>query len=144
MPGWRCGWLNVTRNANASPDQPRVSYLHLKLFVADFFPCNRFVLEFSKLNQKHVNGPIGLSLCIFSGRRRLDSNAHTCTATSIPTGSVPLTHTKLCHLYSQTRGSLCIYFCLELNYETQVNILKCHFLIPHIKGKLLLTCFPIK
>ena len=73
-----------------------------------------------------------------------NSHAHTCTATSIHTGSVPLIHTNLCHLYSQTRGSLCIYFCLELNYETQVNILKCHFLIPHIKGKLLLTCFPIK
>lgn len=50
-----------------------------------------------------------------------------------------LSHTNLCHLYSQTRRSLCIYFSLELNYETQVNILKCHFLIPHIKGKLFLT-----
>lgn len=50
-----------------SPDQPRVSYLHLKLFVADFFfpLCNRFVLEFSKLNQERVKGPLGLLLCIF-------------------------------------------------------------------------------
>lgn len=65
MPGWRCGWLNVTRNANVSPDQPRVSYLHLKLFVADFFSQPFFVLEFSKLNQERGNGLVGLLLCIF-------------------------------------------------------------------------------
>lgn len=82
-----------------------------------------------------------LAACLLEGA---DSHAHTYTDTSTRTGSVPLNHTDLCHLYSQTRGSLCIYFSLELNYETQVNILKCHFLIPHIKGKLFLTCFPIK
>lgn len=48
----------------------------------------------------------------------------------------------LASLYSQTQENLCIYFSLELNDETQVNTLKCHLLIPHIKGKLFLTCFP--
>ena len=63
-----CVWVVVrsideTLNVNVYHDQPTVSYLHLKLFVADS-PCNCFVLEFSKLNQKHLNDPARL-LCIF-------------------------------------------------------------------------------
>ena len=49
---------------------------------------------------------------------------------------------QICHPYSQTQKNLCIYFSVEVDYETQVNTLKCHLLIPHIKGKLFLTCFP--
>ena len=50
-------------NVDIYHDQPRVSYLHLKLFVADS-PCNCFVLEFSKLKLKHLNNPVRLS-CVF-------------------------------------------------------------------------------
>ena len=74
------------------------------------------------------------------------THTHTASPTFMHTGRVhpptPLICTNLCHLYSQTRENLCIYFSLELDYETQVNTLKCHLLIPHIKGKLFLTCFP--
>lgn len=133
MPGWRCGRLSENQNANAPPDQPRVSYLHLKLLVADF-PCKHFVLECLTLNQKRVNGPVVRLPCVFCKRRL--AGTQPCLLTQ---EVCLLSHTNLCHLYSQTRGSLCIYFSLELNYETQVNILKCHFLIPHIKGKLFLT-----
>ena len=92
-----------------------------------------------------------LRVCYASSRRcghthtdtytHTHSQSHVCAhrQSAHPT---PLICTNLCHPYSQTQENLCIYFSLEVDYETQVNTLKCHLLIPHIKGKLFLTCFP--
>lgn len=134
--GGGCGRLNGSQNANAPPDQPRVSYLHLKLLAADF-PGRRFcpgMLEAEPGACKWHSCALAMCLYRLAGTQPGLLTQEVCR----------LSHTNLCHPYSQTRGSLCIYFSLELNYETQVNILKCHFLIPHIKGKLFLTWFPVK
>lgn len=73
-----------------SPDQPRVSYLHLKLFVADFFfpPVQPFCTGILKAEPGTCKRPAwALAVYFLEGA---DSNAHTCTATSIHTGSEPL------------------------------------------------------
>lgn len=108
VPGWWCGQLNETQNANVSPDQPRVSYLHLKLFVADF-PCKRFVLEFLKLNQKHVNGPVVFLLRVFWKAPTL---MHTRTQTHLLVQEVCPLAIQISAIYIPKHGGVCVFISL--------------------------------
>lgn len=103
VPGWRCGRLNGSQNANAPPDQPRVSYLHLKLLAADF-PGRRFVLECLKLNQERVNGTVVHLLCVFA-----DSQAHSRVSSHRKCASLAI---RTSAIYIPKHGGVCVFISL--------------------------------